>query len=76
MAEQDLKDKILRIYELMEEISDRKTEIKERNTEMDALYDSIASHLEQSGSTVLETEDGEFELRKSIKFSKRKTKKI
>lgn len=75
MSNNEIKGYILRVYDLMEEITDRKAEIKERNQELDELYDKIANHLENSGNNILQTEDGEFELKKSIKFSKRKGSK-
>ena len=74
MNENEVKDKIIRVYELMNEISELKDNVKERNQELNELYESIGEYLKQSGNEVLKTESGEFALTQSVKYNKKKRK--
>jgi hypothetical protein len=71
-TEGEVKQKIIRVYELMNEISELKDSVKEKNLELNELYESIGEYLKNSGNEVLKTESGEFCLNTSVKYNKKK----
>jgi uncharacterized coiled-coil DUF342 family protein len=72
MEEEQVKEQIIRVYELMNEISELKESVKERNQELNGLYESIGEYLKTSGNEVLKTDSGEFALSTSVKYNKKK----
>lgn len=71
-TEQDIKVKIVRIYELMDEVNDLKDSIKDRQAEVDDLYTEIIQYMDETGNSQLQTDDGIFQVKKSLKYTKNK----
>jgi regulator of replication initiation timing len=71
-SEQEIKVKIVRIYELMDEVNDLKDSIKDRQAEVDDLYTEIIQYMDETGNSQLETDDGIFQVKKSLKYTKNK----
>ena len=75
-APEEIKKKMVRVYDLMDTIYDLKESVKDNQTEMDNLYGEIIEYMDTTGNTQFTTDDGVFELKKSIKYTKkRKIKK-
>lgn len=72
VTEDEIKAKVVRVYELMDEISDIKESIKDRQAEMDDLYTEIIEYMDETGNSQLKTDDGIFQVKKSIKYTKNK----
>lgn len=65
-------EKVNRFYQLTNEINDYKEAIKEKNAEINELYDSFLEYFKQSGKSSITTESGKFELTQTVKYNKKK----
>ncbi len=68
----ELTDKVIRFYELTNEINELKESVKERNNELNDLYTQFAEYFKQTGESVIHTESGKFELLHTVKYNKKK----
>jgi hypothetical protein len=71
-APEEMKKKMIRVYDLMDTIYDLKESVKDNQTEMEDLYSEIIEYMDTTGNTQFTTDDGVFELKKSIKYTKKK----